>query len=305
MNRVIERILNLLAFLLTAGRPVSADQIRHTVAGYDQETDEAFRRTFERDKDLLRRLGVPIALAPTDAWEVEHGYVVSPEAYALEDPGLTDEERAALLLAASIARVTEGSTGPGALFKLGGLAPTAPEAFAADLGLESGALTEVFSAVRDRRSVAFGYRGRERRLAPYGVAHRHGHWYAVGSTPEGMRNFRVDRMESVRPVGEAGSVSIPKDFDLSREAPAAAWATGEDDLEVRVAFDASVAWWARPQLGTDAVVAEAADGSMVARFRVARIDAFVGWMIGFDDAAEILDPPAVRDRFLDHVRGAA
>lgn len=305
MNRVIERILNLLAFLLTAGRPVSADQIRHTVAGYDQETDEAFRRTFERDKDLLRRLGVPITLAPTDAWEVEHGYVVSPEAYALEDPGLTEEERAALLLAASITRVTEGSAGPGALFKLGGLAPSDPEAFAADLGLESDALTEVFSAVRDRRSVAFSYRGRERRLAPYGVAHRHGHWYAVGSTPEGMRNFRVDRMESVQPVGESGSVTIPPDFDLSREAPTAAWATGEEDLEVRVAFDASVAWWARPQLGTDAVVEEAADGSMVARFRIARVEAFIGWMIGFDDAARILDPPEVRGRFLDHVRGAA
>ena len=60
MNRVIERVLNLLAFLLTSSRPVTADEIRHTVAGYDQETDEAFRRTFERDKDELRALGVTI-----------------------------------------------------------------------------------------------------------------------------------------------------------------------------------------------------------------------------------------------------
>ncbi len=63
MQRVIERLLNLLAFLLDAGRPVTADEIRHTVAGYGQEGDEAFRRTFERDKDLLRHLGVPLRLA--------------------------------------------------------------------------------------------------------------------------------------------------------------------------------------------------------------------------------------------------
>ena len=89
MNRVIERVLNLLAFLLTVGRPVTADEIRHTVAGYDQDTDEAFRRTFERDKDLLRQLGIPLRLAPTDAWEVEHGYVVPRDEYRLIDPGLT------------------------------------------------------------------------------------------------------------------------------------------------------------------------------------------------------------------------
>lgn len=70
MQRVVERILNLLAFLLTVNRAVTADEIRHTVAGYDQETDVAFRRTFERDKDLLRSLGVPLRLVFTDRWEV-------------------------------------------------------------------------------------------------------------------------------------------------------------------------------------------------------------------------------------------
>ena len=99
MHKVIERILNLLAFLLTAGRPVTAEEIRTTVAGYDQPSDDAFHRMFERDKDLLRRLGIPLDLEPTDGWQVEHGYKVDPAAYALPDPGLTDDERAALWLA--------------------------------------------------------------------------------------------------------------------------------------------------------------------------------------------------------------
>ncbi len=87
MKRVIERLLNLLAFLLTAGRPVSAEEIRLTVAGYDQENDEAFRRMFERDKDLLRNMGIPLELRPTDVWEVEFGYVVPRDEYELPDPG--------------------------------------------------------------------------------------------------------------------------------------------------------------------------------------------------------------------------
>ena len=57
MRKVIERLLNLLAFLLTSDRPVSADEIRLTVAGYSQSSDEAFRRMFERGQRPLAHHG--------------------------------------------------------------------------------------------------------------------------------------------------------------------------------------------------------------------------------------------------------
>ena len=105
MKNVLERLLNLLACLLTAERPVPAEEIRYTVAGYENKTDEAFHRMFERDKDLLREMGIPLELQPTDVWEVEFGYVLPPDEYQLEDPGLTDEERTALWLAVQIVRL--------------------------------------------------------------------------------------------------------------------------------------------------------------------------------------------------------
>ena len=95
MQKVIERILNLLAFLLTTDHPVSADEIRYTVAGYDEKGDEAFRRTFERDKELLRQIGIPLELRATDLFEVKFGYVIPDGEYGLVDPGLTEEERVA------------------------------------------------------------------------------------------------------------------------------------------------------------------------------------------------------------------
>ena len=88
MKNVLERLLNLLACLLTADRPVPAEEIRYTVAGYEGKSDDAFHRMFERDKDLLREMGVPLELRPTDVWEVEFGYVLPPEEYQLDDPGL-------------------------------------------------------------------------------------------------------------------------------------------------------------------------------------------------------------------------
>lgn len=302
MNRVIERVLNLLAFLLTVGRPVTADEIRHTVAGYDQDTDEAFRRTFERDKDLLRQLGVPMRMEHTDAWEVEQGYVVAPEEYALPDAGLTDEERTALWIAATMVRLGGQAAGPAAIFKLGGApALAAGEPLTADLGAEGDLLAALFDAVSSRRTVSFVYRQKKRKLSPYGLAHRRGHWYVVGGTSAGTRVFRVDRMLDVTAGSTPGIFERPAGFRLRDELPEAPWMAGEDDALVEVKFDAGVAWWARRQLTSAAKITEDPDGSITARFPVAQIEAFIGWLISFDDQAEILGPDNLRIRFLDHL----
>lgn len=302
MHKVIERILNLLAFLLTAQRPVTADEIRMTVAGYDQASDEAWRRMFERDKDLLRQLGIPLELRPTDAWEVEHGYVVEREDYALADPGLTDEERAALWLAAQVVRIGGQASGPDALFKLGGAPVTASgEPLAADLGEDREALAVAFAAVADRRHLEFRYRDRGRVVAPYGLVHRRGHWYIVGpeARPDtNVKVFRLDRAEGITAGNRAEVFERPAGFRASDAIPETAWEAGGEDIEARVVFDKEIAWWARRQLGGRSVVTDLADGGIEVVTPVAAPDAFIGWILGFDDDAEILAPIELRERLV-------
>ena len=307
MQKVIERILNLLAFLLTADRPVTADEIRMTVAGYDQDSDDAWRRMFERDKDLLRGLGIPLETRPTDAWGVEHGYTVPNADYALEDPGLTDDERAALWLAAKVVRIGGGAEGPDALFKLGG-APmvAAGEPLAADLGTETDELAGFFAAVTERRVASFVYGSKPRRVFPYGLVHRRGHWYAVGPEQgsDTIKVFRVDRVSRLA-VGEAsGAFERPKGFRPEAAIPEAPWEAGPGDAEAVVRFDASIAWWARRQLMGGARVTEHEDGGLEATLRVANVEAFIGWMLSFDDAAEIIAPADLRERLVARVRAA-
>ncbi len=309
VHKVIERMLNLLAFLLTADRPVTAEEIRHTVAGYDREGDEAFRRMFERDKDLLRRLGVPLRLEATDAWEVEHGYVVPPDEYQLQDPGLDDEERAALWLAAQVVRLGGQPQGPGAIFKLGG-APLAAtgEPLAADLGADVADLGTAFAAVVERRTLAFTYRDRRRMLRPYGLVHRRGHWYLVGEEEErdaDVRAYRVDRASRLRAGDEAGAFRRPRGFDASAAIPEAPWEAGGEDVAATVRFDADAAWWARRQLTPDDEAEVGDDGSLEVTFTVANPDGFIGWLLGFADRAELLAPPELRARLVARVRGEA
>jgi predicted DNA-binding transcriptional regulator YafY len=308
MQRVIERILNLLAFLLTAQRPVTADEIRMTVSGYDQSSDAAWRRMFERDKDLLRQLGIPLRVEATDAFEVEHGYVVPQDDYSLADPGLTDEERAALWLAAKVVRIGGQATGPDAIFKLGG-APMAAagEPLAADLGAEQEEIAEAFAAITSRTELAFGYRDRLRRGAPYGLVHRRGHWYLVAAdrADAAIKVFRMDRVVELRVVGEADAFRRPPGLRPADAIPEAAWEAGGDDITAIVQFDQPIVWWVRRQLTGDTVVVEQPDGSLRATLRVANPEAFIGWIISFEDEAEIIEPRELRERLVARVAAAS
>ena len=55
----LERLVNLSAALLAADRALTAEELRERVPGYPDEKS-SFRRQFERDKDALRELGIPL-----------------------------------------------------------------------------------------------------------------------------------------------------------------------------------------------------------------------------------------------------
>ncbi len=56
-----ERLLNLLFALMASARPVPKHVLRDAIDAYrESPSDDAFERMFERDKDELRSMGVPI-----------------------------------------------------------------------------------------------------------------------------------------------------------------------------------------------------------------------------------------------------
>src|SRR5688572_4659287 len=115
----LERLLNLTALLLDARLPLPAAEIQRQLEY--PEDKASFRRAFERDKDELRSMGIPIRIerVPGTLPEVD-GYLIPRDEYSLRDPGLTTEELAALHLAASAVQV-EGLPATEGLLKLGGL----------------------------------------------------------------------------------------------------------------------------------------------------------------------------------------
>src|SRR5690242_15250658 len=84
--------------LLNATRYLTVQEIRDTVPGYDSDTEEAFRRMFERDKDELRELGIPLETGG----ESNDGYRIPRRDYELSEIDLEPDEAAAVGLASRL-----------------------------------------------------------------------------------------------------------------------------------------------------------------------------------------------------------
>src|SRR5262245_35828486 len=115
----VERVLNLLALLLDTRRPMSREEVVKAVSGYPTDI-AANRRSFERDKEMLRGMGVPITVETLPGEAAEVGYRVLPDEYYLPNLELSDEETAALRVAVNAISLGSASA-EGALMKLGGL----------------------------------------------------------------------------------------------------------------------------------------------------------------------------------------
>jgi proteasome accessory factor B len=294
----LERLLNLTAVLLETTVPMSAAQLRRQVPGYPA-SQAAFRRSFERDKDDLREMGVPLRVVPVPGTDPPlDGYDIDADEYYLTDPRLEPDELAALHLAASTVRI-DGARGQEALWKLGGvLAGDGVEVMASLPGDPN--LGPVFEAVTSRRVIEFDYRGERRRVDPHRLDFRRGRWYLTAGdhARRADRNFRLDRIEGpVVVLGEPEAFARP-----DREHPGAAappWQLGGDDeITVRLRVDADQAAWARTTLGDEAVAARHPDGAITFELVVTNRAALRSFALTFLDHAVIEDPPALRQEMI-------
>lgn len=290
----LERQMSLLATLLQTERGLTASEIQRQVEGYPDDKI-AFRRSFERDKDDFRRLGVPIEVVSRQAAEGPiDTYRVQRDDYYLHDLGLDPDETVALAMALRLIRL-EGGDADDALWKLGGAALGDSEPTEIGAIAMGPAVAQLHDAIRRSVTVSFEYRGHERNVEPWRLAFRRGHWYVEAfdiDRGEG-RSFRLDRVDGAITVGDrpAEAVRVP---GRSERQP---WEFGDEESvqRARVAIDSTHAGWARRYLGGASVVAEHDDGSIEIELAVTNVAGFRNLVLGMLDAAEVLSPQALRD----------
>lgn len=312
-----ERLLNLVIALLATRRWLTKEQIRRAVPQYAEcGSDEAFDRMFERDKEDLRELGVPLVTGTDSAWfDDEQGYRIDRATYALPEIDLTAEELAVLGLASRVWQQAS-LAGPAAraLVKLRALGVETDEDSL--VGVEprvrasEPAFQPLYAATRDRAPVTFRYRrpdgqAAERRVEPWAVTSRSGWWYVVGLDRDRgqTRAFKLSRIEGgVRRIGRPGSYAVPADLDAASwvtGAPSAARDTRAARLRLRAGRCASLRLRALPQ---EPPAAGVPDGWDVVALPVGDLESLAEEVAALGPEVVVLDPPDLRDAVLRRLR---
>jgi proteasome accessory factor B len=249
-----ERLINLVICLLHTRSYISAERLRETIPGYsDAASDEAFKRMFERDKEDLRDLGIPLETGSLQSWDDEVGYRITRTDYGLPDLTLEPDEAAAVGLAARMwSSAALGASATRALRKLeaaGVEIMPLPEGLQPGLGGASMGFPMIAEAVREGRLVTFDYRGSsdagaaKRRVEPWGVVWWHGRWYLAGHDldREAPRVFRLSRLVGEPHVeGPAGAVTVPAGIDLTALVSASDPAETELLARIKVRHDRAI-----------------------------------------------------------------
>jgi len=288
-----ERVTNLIALLKGTRLPLTLEQILNELGDQYPEGASNSRATFERDKAVLRELGVPVettVLTGDDAGRT--AYRIDPRRYELADLDLADDERQALQVAAAAWHVADTRFG---ILKLGGEGLSSHSVSANVPELPS--LPVLRQAAVTRAEVSFDYSGRSRRLWPYSLLLRDGFWYVIGFDVDAaeVRTYRPDRIEGDVTMDGSAVFERPLDFDARTAFPAdPRLLGGEFDARALVRVDAARAVRAMESARPEEVVAQHPDGSVELDVPCANLDAFRSWLFGFGEHAEVVGPPEVR-----------
>lgn len=222
-----ERLFNLTLALLGTRNYLTKSAILNSVQGY-QGASESADRMFERDKDDLRELGIPIEVRQIDPlFDDEPGYRIDRSKYQLPPLLLTAREMALLSVAAQAweQAALAGPAHEGLRKLIASGADPEPDfqtQFTPNLSTTDPAFEPVWRAVRDAQAIRFEYQragesiSKDRTVDPWGLLTRNGIWYLIGRDhdADSARVFRLSRMREVKASGKSGAFTVPAGIDI-------------------------------------------------------------------------------------------
>jgi len=316
-KRRTERLLSIVVLLLSSRRYLTAEEIRAAVSGYPDE-HEAFKRMFERDKEELRELGIPLETGVNNALDEEPGYRIKKQDYELPEIRLEADEAAVLGIASRVWQSAAlAGAAAGALLKLKAAAVPGPDQdddkqsprIEPRLSTQEPAFGPLWEAVRDHRPVTFDHiaSGRsnatKRELEPWGVVNWRGRWYVAGHdrTRNAPRVFRLSRITGpVKMAGPAGSVIVPPDADVRELVKSWDVSPARDQtavLRVRANAGFRLRRWANEVTpdetpGWDRVTVSFAD-----------VPWYADYLAWFGPDVVVVEPPDLREAVINRLKG--
>lgn len=316
-----ERLLNLVILLLVARNYTTKEQIRELMEPYRVSSPEAFDRMFERDKEDLRALGIPLETGYVDKFfEDEQGYRIKRDAFELPEIDFAADEVAVLGLAARVwghaglAAATSDALvklqAAGLQFDREQLESVEPTLVAEEPSFES-----IWQATVRRTPVRFAYarpgqtEAATRHLEPWGVVTAKGRWYVVGQDTDRRepRMFRLSRiLSAVEAIGEPGAFTVPPGTDLRALSAALAPDVPDRSAVLLARTGSAIGLRRRGRLREpDVTGPDGSSGWDRLEVDFGSLDDFAGELLGYADAVVVESPEELRDAVVERLRVVA
>ena len=176
MKNVLRRAIELLN-LLSENDNLTTENIKDNISDYRDLNQQAFRRSFERDKNLLRSFGYLIDYE-NDKWSYNKGYSLS--GYSIYESIIKSK------------KISNDKLINTYLYLKKYLAKSNIDNDRSEI------ISKILQAINEKRRVGFDYLNKYRKLKPQGLKYFDNKWYLAGEDSGLLKTFNLDQIQNLK-----------------------------------------------------------------------------------------------------------
>ena len=194
MKNVLRRSIELLN-LLSENQNLTTENIKDSISDYRDLNQQAFRRSFERDKNLLRSFGYLIQYE-NDKWSYDKGYSLS--GYSIYESIIKSDKISSEKLINTY------------LYLKKFLSNSNYDNFKSEI------ISKILQSINEKRRVGFDYLDKYRKVKPQGLKYFDNKWYLAGEENGSLKTFNLDQIHNLKIGNKADLFQIEnKNFPFS------------------------------------------------------------------------------------------
>ena len=194
MKNVLRRAIELLN-LLSDNENLTTENIKDSISDYRDLNQQAFRRSFERDKNLLRSFGYLIQYE-NDKWSYDKGYSLS--GYSIYESIIKSEDISSEKIINTYLYLKKYLSNSN---------------YDND---KSEIISKILQSINEKRRVGFDYLDKYRKVKPQGLKYFDNKWYLAGEENGLLKTFNLDQIHNLKIGNKADLFQIEnKNFPFS------------------------------------------------------------------------------------------
>ena len=194
MKNVLKRAIELLN-LLSDNENLTTENIKDSISDYRDLNQQAFRRSFERDKNLLRSFGYLIQYE-NDKWSYDKGYSLS--GYSIYESIIKSNKISSEKLINTYLYLKKYLSNSN---------------YDND---KSEIISKTLQSINEKRRVGFDYLDKYRKVKPQGLKYFDNKWYLAGEENGLLKTFNLDQIHNLKIGNKADLFQIEnKNFPFS------------------------------------------------------------------------------------------